>query len=68
MFGEAPENSINQNETINTEVQEVVKESEIQGTLPPENPETISKEEKHEIDFSEIYDYISFLYEEDENV
>lgn len=54
MFGEAPENSINQNETINTEVKEVVKESEIQGTLPPENPEIISKEEKQEIDFSEI--------------
>ena len=54
MFCEAPENSINQNEIINTEVQEVVKESEIQGTLPLENTEITSIEEKQEIDFSEI--------------
>ena len=54
MFGETPEDSTIKNETINTEIQDVITENEIQGTLPPENPEITSIEEKQEIDFSEI--------------
>ena len=54
MFGETPEDSTIKNETINTEIQDVITENEIQGTLPPENTEITSTEEKQEIDFSEI--------------
>lgn len=62
MFGEPADNSVNTEDTINTEVQEVVNnnltsqndENEIQGTLPPENTETPETEETTETDFSEI--------------
>ena len=54
IFGETPETPENNNETINAEIQEVVKENEVQGTLPPENTEAPSIDEKVETDFSKI--------------
>ena len=54
IFGETPETPENNNETINAEIQEVVKENDVQVTLPPENTEPPSTDEKAETDFSQI--------------